>query len=428
MRRMIRIAVALLAFVPISANAALQETILQRFRSISHSASGPLASLVFDAAGNLYGTTSEDGRFEAGTVFELSPPVGGATTWTKSILHTFGSNSRDGAVPTANLIFDSVGHLYGTTSSGGANGYGTVFELTPPVNGKVTWSEKVLTSFPPIDGVQGVTGISPRGGVVFDSSGNLFGTTVEGGNLNCGPVGCGTVFELIPRSHGKAGWHHKIIYTFGGADGALPGAGVILDNLGNLYGTTETGGAGGSGEVFKLSPPSGGGTTWTESILHSFSGPDGNSPDASVVFEPSSGNLYGTTNFGGANAGGYGTVFELSPPQGNQTNWTEQLIYSFSDNDLGKFPLGNVTFDAAGNLYGTTYEGGVIAGGAAFEFVPPDRGKVKWKPILLHRFPNPHRTGLYPAAGLIFDTSGRLYGTTAGGGITDGGTVFQLSL
>ncbi len=211
------------------------------------------------------------------------------------------TNCADGWIPSAGLIFDAAGNLYGTTGLGGTDGVGTVFELTRAGGG---WTEQVLYNF-------GTDGAYPGGGLTFDSAGNLYGTTGEGGIHILG-----TVFELTPTVGG--GWTETVLHNFGsGTDGAYPGAGVTFDAAGNLYGTTQYGGtynscSGGCGTVFELTPTAGGG--WTEQVLLNFNGTGGANPYAGLIFD-GAGNLYGTTQFTYDNCSGFycGTVFELMP-------------------------------------------------------------------------------------------------------------------
>jgi uncharacterized repeat protein (TIGR03803 family) len=250
----------------------------------------PTAGLIFDAAGNLYGTTVGGGAYFGGTVFELSPTASGG--WTYKVLHSFAALDQG---PWAGVIIDSSGNLYGTTSTGGAYGYGKVFELSPQAGGG--WMEQVLYSF------NGGDGSSPFTGLIFDTVGNLYGTTGQGG-----AHGMGTVFELTP---GAGGWTEQLLHDFNGSDGSGPSSGLTIDAYGNLYGTTGGGGTYGNGTVFELLPQAGGG--WTEKVLHSFHPKyhnDGVNPDAGLIMD-AHGNLYGTTYQGGAY--GYGTVFEITP-------------------------------------------------------------------------------------------------------------------
>jgi uncharacterized repeat protein (TIGR03803 family) len=426
----------------------------------------PDAGLIFDSHGNLYGTTNEGGTSpdcmagsvmtpnDCGTVFELSPPSGGSGPWTETVLYSFctvgGSSCFDGKYPAAGVIFDSKGNLYGTTYFGGANSYGTVFELSPPTGGgSGPWSETVLYSFCSVGSC--ADGYLPTDSLIFDSKGNLYGTTYFGG-VN-GETD-GAVFELSPPSGGSGAWTESVIYSFcstnsGGSsctDGDDPAAGLIFDSKGNLYGTTQYGGtAGGYGTVFELSPPAKAGGAWTESVLYSFacssggtSCPNGANPYAGVVFD-SHGNLYGTTPFGGT-GGGYGTVFELSPPSGGSGAWTASLLYSFSAGSDGANPYADLILDSQGNLYSTTKYGSSSGDGTAFELSPPSGGSGPWTETVLHSFCSTGGTsctdGENPYASLIFDSHGNLYGTTQFGGTSTAcdvgaapsncGVVFEL--
>jgi len=314
----------------------------------------PLAGLIFDATGNLYGTTYYGGAHGYGTVFELTPAASGG--WSEKVLHSFDKNGKDGYFPDANLVFDAAGNLYGTTNLGGFYSVGTVFELTPGDDG--SWTEKVLHSFDNSFNFNGRDGFYPEAGLIFNASGNLYGTTLYGG-----VYGDGTVFELRPNENGS--WTERVLHSFNtnGKDGYYPYAGLILDAAGNLYGTTYAGGADDYGTVFELT--AGG---WAEKLLHSFSdqGTDGYNPYAGLVLD-AGGNLYGTTLNGGAHNSG--TVFELTPIAGE--HWTEKVLHHFAhDGRDGVNPYAGLIFDGAGNLYGTTAEGGTYDDGTVFELTP----------------------------------------------------------
>jgi uncharacterized repeat protein (TIGR03803 family) len=227
----------------------------------------------------------------------MMPKAGGG--WTETVLHSFNNNGTDGYSPWGGLTIDALGNLYGTTAAGGAYNQGTIFELTPTASG--SWTETLLHSF----NDNGTDGSRPYDTLIFDASGNLYGATELGGTYNHGAV-----FELTPKVGG--GWTEKVLHSFdeNGVDGYDPWAGLVLDAAGNLYGTTLGGGASSCGVVFKLTPASGG--SWTEKIMHSFTSEptDGCAPRAGLTFD-ASGNIYGTTNAGGANGGG--TVFEITP-------------------------------------------------------------------------------------------------------------------
>jgi uncharacterized repeat protein (TIGR03803 family) len=282
---------------------------------------------------------------------------------TETVLYSFAGNP-DGINPQSGLIFDARGALYGTAASGGASAAGAVFKLTPPAKGHAQWTETLLHSF------AGADGSSPVGSLIFDTGGALYGTTQSGGIS-----GQGTVFKLTPPAKGHAQWTETVLYSFtGNPDGFNPLAGLIFDTSGALHGTTLFGGTAGLGTVFKLTPPAPGQTQWTEAVLHSFTGgADGSYLYSETLIFDASGALYGTTRSGGT-AGNNGTVFKLTPPAPGQTQWTETVLYRFA------------------GIYTGSVDGA-----------------------------NPY------AAGLIFDASGALYGTTASGGASNQGTVFELT-
>ncbi len=332
---------------------------------------GPSA-LIFDSAGNLYGTTASGGTTQFGTIFELSPTSGGG--WTGTTLYTF-SGGDDGWAPaaTAGLIFDQSGNLYGTTHNGGANGKGTVFRLSPGSGGQ--WKKTVLYNFagPPLDGQL------PAGGLTMDSAGNLYGTTEAGGSSGNCETGCGTVFKLT--SSGNT-WKETVVYSFQGStnDGLDPASSLTLDSAGNIFGTTVAGGSkancystsghGSCGVVFEISPLGNG--AWTEKVLHEFANTtqDGGTPTSGVVFG-GGGDLFGTTGVGGTN--GAGTIYKLSP---SGTGWAYSLVYNFGSSRDGQYPSGNLWPNSSGTFYGTTGAGGTAVNtfssgyGTVFEFAP----------------------------------------------------------
>jgi uncharacterized repeat protein (TIGR03803 family) len=363
---------------------------------------GLWGSLVFDRKGNLYGGTSGGGDYGYGTVFQLKPTAGGK--WTERVLKSFKVNDPNGDEISGALFFGPVGNLYGTTTFGGAHGYGTVFELSHGADG---WKENVLFSFP-----QPPTkyGCCPYAGVVMDPAGNLYGTA-------------GSAFELSPGSYG---WTVTVLHDFFGqhGDGYGPFAGVILDSPGNLYGTTEHGGGskncgGGCGTAYELRHMPDG--TWKEAILHRFgSFGDGAFPGVGALVLDKSGNVYGTTDIGGP--AGYGTVFKLT----HQANgrWKETILHSFTPGANGDHVSAGVVFDRVGNLYGTTIGGGAGCDcGVVYKLAPQANGK--WKYTVLHTFTG--YDGAQPDANLILDKKGNLYGTTATGGAGGAGVAFELT-
>jgi uncharacterized repeat protein (TIGR03803 family) len=363
----------------------------------------PSAGLVSDSAGNLYGTTTNGGA-GFGVVFKLAPSLDGS--WTESVLHSFTSGGKDGELPFAGLILDQ-GNLYGTTGGGGDNNTGVVFQLMQNLDG--SWTENVLYAF-----TGSPDGEVPTAPLIFDSSGNLYGTTSKGG-----VYGSGTVFKLTPHSGGA--WTENVLYDFTGGDlGGTPNAGVIFDAKGNLYGTTQFAGANNVGVVFKLKPSSRG--IWAISVLHSFTGgKDGGLPLGTLVMDPA-GNLYGTTERGGLYE--YGTVFKLTPNSAER--FTESVLHSFTGGKDGGLPFAGLIFDQ-GNLYGTTLEGGRLrfcggsGCGVVFKLAPNSKGG--WNEAVLHAFFDD--PGAFPLAGVIFGAAGNLYGTTSGR--TAAGSVFEIT-
>ena len=399
--------------------AATQERVLYSFGN-GKDGSLPFSGLIFDEAGNLYGTTFSGGDYGKGTVFELTPGTSG--TWTETVLYSFcsASNCSDGSSPQASLIFDTVGNLYGTTAYGGSGncipGCGTVFQLAPGANG--TWTETVLHTFED----NGEDGYYPLASLLFDAAGNLYGTTYGGGAHNVG-----TVFQLAPGENGA--WTEIILHSFSGngEDGYYPLASLLFDAAGNLYGTSYYGGAYGLGTVFQLAPGANG--KWTETVLHRFGkGEDGSEPHAGLIFD-AAGNLYGSTADGGAyNAG---AVFQLTA--GTHGKWLGMVAHSFKPKITdGYLPLASLIFDAAGNLYGTTYLGGASGTacsgggcGTVFQLTPESNGK--WKEQVLYSFTDNGTDGWWPTSCLVFDAVGNLYGTTEMGGAYNGGSVFEIT-
>jgi len=365
---------ALVAAAWFSITAAAQD-LATLYSFTSGDGANPGAGLMADPAGNLYGTTFNGGASGQGTVFQLDP------SGNLNVLYNFAGG--DGSHPRASLIADAAGNLYGTTINGGANDAGTVFQLTP------SGTLNVLYSF-----TGGNDGALPFAGVIADPAGNLYGTTIGGD-------GPGTVFQLTP-------WGDlNVLQSF--TSGDSPWAGLIADAAGNLYGTTE--GGDGPGTVFQLTP------SGTLNVLHRFAGLDGAVPHGTLIFD-APGNLYGTTHNGGTS--GYGTVFQLTP------SGALNVLHSFTGGSDGAYPEAGVITDMAGNLYGTTYGGGAGGQGTVFQLDPSGNLTV------LHSFTGGSDGGR-PAADLIADAAGNLYGTTSSGGATATcpggcGTVFELTV
>jgi len=405
----IALASFLMTLVLVSAASAATEKVLYSLGN-GLDAAYPFDTPVFDAAGNLYGTTWEGGPSNHGTVFELSPVTGGG--WTETVLYSFAGSPTDGGKPSGSLIFDKAGNIYGTTRTGGSPNCknapcGTVFELIPGSNG--TWTESLIYVFANLK-----DGAYPYAGVIMDGAGNLYGMTHEGGAHDLG-----TVFELSPSN---GGWTKRTLHSFSGTDGKFPVSGLVMDTAGNLYGTTEKGGTANLGVAFELSPS---GKGWKETVLYSFAGgTDGSGPHVGLILD-TLGNLYGTTASGGSGGcqNGCGTVFELSPSGGG---WTETIIQTLTLAN-GSVP-NDIVFDSVGNIYGTTRRGGsgkkCNGGGCGTVFkLTPSNGT--WTETVLYSFRG-IPDGAVPFSGPIVDANGNVFGTTVFGGKYHPGVVFEI--
>jgi uncharacterized repeat protein (TIGR03803 family) len=377
----------------------------------------PIGGLIFDTAGNLYGTAVGGGKFASGTVFELTPS---GSTWIQRALYDF-RGGNDGEGPLGSLISDGAGNLYGVTASGGLYSGGTIFELSPNTSGG--WTKTTPYSFCKAGG-QCIDGMEPNAGLVFDTAGNLYGTTPLGG-----ASGQGTLFKL---THTTSGWTETVLSSFCNcASGAQPQGGVVFGPSGNLYGVTFFGGGVGSngGVVYEFNL-----ATSMRTKLYAFRGSaqnDGLNPEAGLTFD-AAGNIYGTTSDGGEQSvngtQSLGTVFELTPGTGG---WTEKVLYTFKGGTDGAAPAAGVVFDTGGNLYGTTVGGGfgsyplICLGGCGTVFkLSPDSGT--WTETQLHVFTS-GADGAGPSSGLILDSMGNLYGETYLDTTGNAGTAFEVT-
>ncbi len=380
----------------------------------------PWATPIVDKSGNLYGTTSEGGNgpctdgkliLGCGTVYEVSPPVTGSQ-WTETLLYQF-QGGTDGNFPVAGLVFDGSGNLYGTTEAGGTGDSGTVFELSPPSSGSGSWTKTTIYNF-----AGGAAGAYPEAGLVFDDSGNLYGTANSGGICNFEEECGGVVYELAPPATSGEPWTEILIHAFRLApDGAGPQSTLVFVGN-NLFGTTIDGGTGGPncasdancGTIFELAPPSAPGGTWTEHVLHSFASVtgDGQNPRSGLV-RGKSGTLYGVTEFGGTI--GFGTVYQFVPPSLPGGGWTETVLFNFSDVSVGADPFPTPALGPDGSLYGTTMFGGASERGNVYRLSPPAVNGDPWVETVLYTF----SSHAYPIAGLTVGKAGSLYGATLGG-------------
>ncbi len=368
----------------------------------------PAAQLVFDDAGNLYGTTVVGGVYGCGTVFKLSFS---SNQWNETVVFDFDCYGS-GKNPYGGVTLDSSGNLYGTTVAGGSggecsgDGCGVVYELSKSGD---TWTESVLYNF-----TGGDDGFGPGSTVVFDKAGNLYGTTPDGGMYSEG-----VVYQLAPNN---GQWTQTVIHPFtGGDDGAVGSLGPLLvDATGSLNGVTELGGKYGAGVVFKLSPA---GNSWNFTTLYAFQG----LPDAGYTYggliADSRGRLYGTTLYGGT--AGLGTVFEVSAGATVRNPWKEDVLYSFQGGVDASFPTSSLVFDAAGNLYGTSSTGGNPSCdcGTIFKLTPQSGG---WSESVLHNF-GAKGDGNSPSYGMTSDGQGSYFGVTPVGGLYGQGVVYQIT-
>ena len=324
---------------------------------------------------------------------------------TTEVIYSF-AGGGDGEYTDTDVAIDVAGNLYGTSVLGGEFDGGTVWQLSPVGGG---WVHTVLYSF-----TGGADGGEPYKGVTLDAAGNLYGTAVTGGSGSC-EGGCGVAYKLTKSG---ATWTQSVIHAFtGGDDGSGPGARVAVDNRGNVYGMTPTGGANGLGVIYALHPKSNG--DWALRVIHAFTGgSDGSSGSAGKLLLRG-GHMYGAATTGGAN--GSGTVFRLTPTRIGE--WDFQTLYSFQGAPDGSFPYGALLFDTAGNLYGTTYYGGVNGLGAVYSLSP--NGTGEWSETVLYSF-RAGRDGNSSISNLVFDSAGNLYGTTSEGGLGSG-TIFKLT-
>jgi uncharacterized repeat protein (TIGR03803 family) len=393
-----------------------QEAVVYSFGTNPNDGRIPNGGLVFDNAGNLYGTTQYGGLSGGGTVFELTP--GANDTWTESILYNFCSqpNCADGQVPEAGLIFDSSRNLYGTTIAGGmfdggtcrAGGCGTVFELSPPSSPGGNWIETVLWNF---QGNLNNDGDAPWGRLAWDAAGNLYGTT-EGGGTS---LSLGTVFELSPIS--REAWSESVLYRFCAngppcTDGVYPLAGVSFDLSGNLFGTTSYP----AGTVFELSPQAG---EWAETTLHHFTAYGGDDPISEVNIDQTTGNLYGTVS-GGQGEARCGGVWRLTP-QSDSTYQGGVLLLNQSGAN-GCTPLASVFHESQSNvLFATASTGGSNNAGTLYKI------SSAGKQTVLYDFCQQASCadGSMPSASLT-KHAGALFGTTSAGGSYNQGVVFRI--
>ena len=356
---------------------------------------------ILDRSGNLYGSTPSGGPGEFGGYGNAYKLAHAGQGWILDNLYNF-TGRNDGAAPEGALTIGPDQALYGTAAAQGADLHGTVFKLQPPVTFcraiTCAWNITVLYTF------RGdMDGSVPNGNVVFDAAGNMYGTTTYGGQYNYG-----TIWKLTSSG---GSWTESVLYSFDGPHGSYPLSGAVLDNAGNLYGTTSTGGADGWGGVWELTNS---GSGWSLQNLYSLTNQsDGRSLAGGVVFD-SAGNLYASAQHGGQNSGG--TVFRLSPASGG---WNFSLLYSLSGS---AGPASSLTLDTSGNLYGTTYQDGSNQLGNVFQLSPSNGS---WIYADLHDFSD--SDGEHPLGSVVLDANGNIFGTTSQGGSGLDGVIFKIA-
>jgi uncharacterized repeat protein (TIGR03803 family) len=321
------------------------------------------------------------------------------------VIYSF-AGGTDGLYADTDVVMDPSGNLYGTTVQGGDHASGTVWQLHP--NGDGSWSHSVLYSF-----TGGADGAEPYKGVTLDASGNLYGTATSGGGGTC-DSGCGVAYMLA----NDGAWTQSVIHAFtGGDDGAGPGAPLTVGPHGDLYGMAPTGGADGAGTIYRIYQKNG---AWNLQVIHTFTGgKDGSGGSAGrLVLKGLS--LYGTATAGGKF--GEGTVYSLAPASTGA--WPLHVLYAFKDQPDGGFPYGGLMFDGVGNLYGTTYYAGANDLGMVYELTPMQSGR--WREHALYSFRG-GSDGAQWIGNLVSDSAGNLYGTTSAGGALGQGTVFALA-
>jgi uncharacterized repeat protein (TIGR03803 family) len=406
----LRFALPVLVLLATTTSLHASASVIHSFLGITDG-STPSTSLVFDAAGNLYGATQLGGNgacgHGCGTVYELSPATGGG--WTESVIYNFqGGGSADGAYPVGGLTMDAAGNIYGLTTAGGANGCGTVYRLTPGTGG---WTESVLYGFCAA-GNNG-DGSSPAGKVIFDSAGTLYGVTALGG-----PHNTGIVYTLTPTTSGM--WTQIVLYNFPAGGGALGNepAGIIFDSAGTLWGVTTFGGASGfngAGVVFQLKNTSG---VWTQWLIKAFSinAPDVQTPTGGMIFD-ASGNLYMTMSRG---AQGGASVFELTPVTGG--NYQGHVLHSFQGPQLIQ-PYEAMAFDSAGSLYSASSVGGGSCDCGLVYKLTPSGSSWLFNVLLTMN----GTSGNEPIGGVTLDSAGDAFAATQFGGSRKVGVVLELT-
>lgn len=387
-----------------SAAWASKENVLWNFSGTNGDGSNPWSNyFISDAKGNLYGATDSGGTNSDGIVFMLTP------AGEEKILYEFqGQGAGDGSSPYGRLAFDTKGNIYGTTQSGGANGTGTVYELTKHGSG---WKEKVIYTF----SAGGLDGADPSAGMTIAADGTMYSTTPDGG-----AYGAGAIFSLKKTAKG---WQQTVIHSLNfPSEGGFPYEGLMMDAAGNLYGAAPSGGSGSNGVIYRLNHTKQG---WEYTNLYSFTGQNGDGGGLYWIdlISDSAGNIYGATSFGGTN--GTGTVWELVYSKAKKT-YSESILYEFGTGTSGdgNNPYGGLVMDSKGNLYGTALYGGSDGLGVVYKVTK--HGKT-WKETIVHDFAGGTTDGQSPTGNLFMDSTGRVYGMAENGGTSNLGIVYRIT-
>jgi uncharacterized repeat protein (TIGR03803 family) len=376
----------------------------------------PQSGVVFGPDGALYGTTLEGGSSTlggggSGEVFRLAPPAPSHTGWRQEVLHTFTDRPSDGKNPYGNLVVDSTGTLYGTTAVGGASGFGAIFRLSSsgPISDNNCWNYSLIFSF------LGGSGTYPKGPLLIDSAGNLYGTTSSGGAFDGG-----VVFKMTPPAPGQTGWTQTVLHIVSpDQDGYPINPALAMDRSGAIFGTIQQGRRGSNrsehGSVFKLTPPMGLDTGWKYSVLYNFTNESTGSIPKSGVVIGADGVLYGTTSSGAA---GHGAVYALTPPGSSKDRWVATVVHNLPRGPNAQASDGTLTIDRSGSLFGTS-------GGIVFGLSRSANRQSAWTMVVLHQFGSRYEGS--PQSALTLDRFGALYGTTSDGGTRGDGTVFTIT-
>jgi hypothetical protein len=373
---------------------------------------------------SLYSTLLNGGSAGAGEVYKLTPPKTG-TTWNEKALVTFQEDGNPGGSPNGRVIADQYGNLYGVTTYNDSIGTccGLVYELSPPPAGQTEWTSKIICQFP-----GGVDGLLPHGGLAMDQYGALYGATMAGGTYNQG-----TIFRLYYNI--RFGWILEVLYSFtGGDDGGTPNGDLLIDSSnGNIFGTTPSGGYYNLGTVFSLSPPTGAESTWAFATIHDFEGDatdaqDGATPNGGLA--GATGDLFGTTQTGGASEKCCGMVFELRQEIEGNPQYTLINHHNFTGGQDGAYAKAGFFKDSSGNLWSTTEQGGSGTTGSDFGTIfelYPDRVEVGvWHYVVAYSFNGGPNDGAYPEGPVVENGKGVFFGATADGGQTGNGIVYKF--